>query len=619
MSCCKEELKLENCFPTTGTCNCSAFEFTAFFDAGSTTLTVIGTPSGTFALGQTIVGPGIPPGTTILGISVDPVTGVITLTISNATTAASAVGGTTLVDTCPFSFTITGTTAAGSPIVTDLTFPVSGPFPAVCQAVSGVGIPAGTVITGLGAPFQGLTSATVVSQGDGLYSDMDVVTVLGGTGTPATLQLTVVGGVITAVTVLTAGIYTVPPTSPFSVVGGTGTGATFNGLFADEFTITGVSVPATGTGSGYTVGDTLTLTTRIPGSTATRATVTVTSVSGTGAVTGVALANGGLYSLITTNPSPVTGGSGNDDALITITNTAVVPSTLILSQPATATGTITITILAVAPIPIFDATLGLAPLFSVVSITNTGTCVAEIFAQRAFETLVLPTVVPPPIFPPTDATLAPGLIGVIQPRSCATFTIKDMTLLWALCVSVNGSENCSLSVKIKSKYCVPSCVGAACGPKVKTKVIEDCCTLEGTCASAATQTIFNSSASEIPKFSIFQVSNSGTCSAILQILRSFDSTFQFLFPTALPGVTSPGLATLFPNQTIVFVVTDIALLQAICVPGCTDLVTPTCSLTTNLKALFCIPSCEDSKSSNVFELTRKKCSKKKSKNDFFSI
>jgi hypothetical protein len=54
------------------------------------------------------------------------------------------------------------------------------------------------------------------------------------------------GGLIGSVSVLTPGVYSVPPANPVSVTGGTGTGATFNltlGLIGDTLTIYGIHLP----------------------------------------------------------------------------------------------------------------------------------------------------------------------------------------------------------------------------------------------------------------------------------------------------------------------------------------------------------------------------------------
>ena len=75
--------------------------------------------------------------------------------------------------------------------------------------------------------------AAIAGGGAG-YTVNDVLTVSGGVGTAATLQVTVVAaGVITAIKVLTGGFYTTFPGNPVSVTGGTGAGATFTLTFAD--------------------------------------------------------------------------------------------------------------------------------------------------------------------------------------------------------------------------------------------------------------------------------------------------------------------------------------------------------------------------------------------------
>lgn len=69
-------------------------------------------------------------------------------------------------------------------------------------------------------------SAVLSAAGSG-YTTNDIVTVAGGTSTTAAqFKLTVAAGVITAVTLQTAGAYTGLPTNPVAVTGGTGTGAT---------------------------------------------------------------------------------------------------------------------------------------------------------------------------------------------------------------------------------------------------------------------------------------------------------------------------------------------------------------------------------------------------------
>lgn len=93
-------------------------------------------------------------------------------------------------------------------------------------------------------------SAVAVQAGGSSYVAGDTVTVAGGTGTAATLKvITVSGGAITSISVLTPGSYTVnPSTSANAVTGGTGSSATIN------LTMSTVVAPAT-----YVEGDYLTI------------------------------------------------------------------------------------------------------------------------------------------------------------------------------------------------------------------------------------------------------------------------------------------------------------------------------------------------------------------------
>jgi hypothetical protein len=78
-------------------------------------------------------------------------------------------------------------------------------------------------------------NAEIQSGGTG-YTVNDTLTVVGGTGTAATLTVDAVsGGVITEVSVAGAGSYSSNPINPVSVTGGTGTNATFNLDISGEF------------------------------------------------------------------------------------------------------------------------------------------------------------------------------------------------------------------------------------------------------------------------------------------------------------------------------------------------------------------------------------------------
>lgn len=75
-------------------------------------------------------------------------------------------------------------------------------------------------------------SATLVAPGSA-YSVNDVLTIVGGTGTAATIKVNTLGssGAIATFTLTATGSYSLLPSNPVSVTGGTGTGATFNLTF----------------------------------------------------------------------------------------------------------------------------------------------------------------------------------------------------------------------------------------------------------------------------------------------------------------------------------------------------------------------------------------------------
>jgi hypothetical protein len=93
------------------------------------------------------------------------------------------------------------------------------------------------------------SGVTIQSGGTG-YTVGDTISAVGGTPASTAAQFTVSsvsGGVITAIAQVNQPVYTVLPTNPVSVTGGTGTGATLNltwSLTYPEFTITNA-------GSGY--------------------------------------------------------------------------------------------------------------------------------------------------------------------------------------------------------------------------------------------------------------------------------------------------------------------------------------------------------------------------------
>jgi hypothetical protein len=126
-------------------------------------------------------------------------------------------------------------TATGSGYSYPITITVSAPTTAG-------GVQAQVSLTSYGSSI-----ATVVGGGTG-YTNGDVLTIVGGTPSgAATYTVTgVSGGVITSVAPQNSGAYTTPPSNPVSVTGGTGTGATLNLTYYVP-----ASFSITNAGSGY--------------------------------------------------------------------------------------------------------------------------------------------------------------------------------------------------------------------------------------------------------------------------------------------------------------------------------------------------------------------------------
>jgi len=162
-----------------------------------------------------------------------------------------------------------------------------------------------------------LQSITSVAGGGTGYTVGDILTVSGGTNViAATLEvLTVSSGVVTAVRVRNAGLYTTTPSNAASVTGGTGTGATFNLTWgtngwtsrrANGCPEAAASATVAAGGTGYTLNDTLTVS---GGTRSSAATFRVSAVS-SGVVTAVTLLTTGDYTTTPGNPASTTGGTG---------------------------------------------------------------------------------------------------------------------------------------------------------------------------------------------------------------------------------------------------------------------------------------------------------------------
>ena len=170
-----------------------------------------------------------------------------------------------------------------------------------------------------------LATVAVAAGGTG-YAVNDVLTLVGGTGTAAQVRVTTVAaGVITGVTKISGGAYTVNPGSPNSPTGGSGTGASLTVTFVvergylkaqkammDLLTLGHVlDLSLVSGGTGYTVGDILTLNASGAVGIAT-CRVEVLAVAA-GVITQWAMRSSGAFSILpnfTSASHPTTGGSG---------------------------------------------------------------------------------------------------------------------------------------------------------------------------------------------------------------------------------------------------------------------------------------------------------------------
>lgn len=134
-----------------------------------------------------------------------------------------------------------------------------GTHTSVCKLVTGTPSAAGQMSitvkpyvaptsTATVAVHMQVDAATLAAAGSG-YTANDVLTIVGGTGTAATITVnTVNSGAIATFTITTRGDYTALATNPVSVTGGTGTNAKFNLNYKVlSATVTG------GTGYGSTI------------------------------------------------------------------------------------------------------------------------------------------------------------------------------------------------------------------------------------------------------------------------------------------------------------------------------------------------------------------------------
>jgi len=197
-----------------------------------TTLTVTLLKSGSLAVGQSLFGIGLASETVITALGTG-TGGLGTYTINLSQTIASEQMNTAAVAsvlTASMSgFTMTVTASSGTL------------YPG--QTIQGAGVTAGTIITALGS---GTVLSTSIASGGTGYAVNDTVTVLGGIyGTsPATYTVSSISaGVVTGLTVTSAGSYTSVPSNNVSTSSsGAGTGLTLTLTFGTGTGNTGTYV-----------------------------------------------------------------------------------------------------------------------------------------------------------------------------------------------------------------------------------------------------------------------------------------------------------------------------------------------------------------------------------------
>ena len=186
-----------------------------------TTLTVTLMKSGTIAAGQQLFGIGVTPETIITALGTG-TGGTGTYTINISQTEASEVFNSSAV-AAKITGSISGNVLTVTAVANGTLYPG--------QTIQGSGVTAGTIITALGG--SAAISYSITSGGTG-YAVGDTVTVVGGIySQQATYTVaTVAAGVVTGLTPVSYGVYTVQPGTPATTTtSGNGTGLTLTLTF----------------------------------------------------------------------------------------------------------------------------------------------------------------------------------------------------------------------------------------------------------------------------------------------------------------------------------------------------------------------------------------------------
>jgi hypothetical protein len=199
--------------------NPSSAKFNGYISG--TTLTVTLMKSGTIAVGQQVLADGVLPETVITALGTGS-GGVGTYTVNRTQTLAELE-----INTAAVGAIVTGSISGTTMTVTAVTSGTLYPG----QTIQGTGVTLGTVVTALGG--SAVLSTAITTGGTG-YAVGDTITVTGGVySQQATYTVaTVAAGVVTALTVVSSGVYTVVPGTPSTTTtSGNGTGLTLTLTF----------------------------------------------------------------------------------------------------------------------------------------------------------------------------------------------------------------------------------------------------------------------------------------------------------------------------------------------------------------------------------------------------
>jgi hypothetical protein len=173
----------------------------------------------------------------------------------------------------------------------------------LCTTLTGCGDLSGVAVT---VKYQQIVAIPVSAAGSGFTSTPTVlISTTNGSGGAAIalLTATTVNTASGAVTASGGGYTSMPAVTLTLPVGQTGSGATVSASMA---VTDGVASAA---GTGYVVGDVLTI---VGGTSATAAVLNVTAVDGSGGVTAATVGTAGSYTALPASPAAVTGGTGSD-------------------------------------------------------------------------------------------------------------------------------------------------------------------------------------------------------------------------------------------------------------------------------------------------------------------